>query len=156
MTAGLLLTGIVEQPLSHVFPDRVRTIKPHSIDLLNFDDPAAAAAGDPQQVALDLRQRRLTGRPLERARGSWSTDCQYSGGSGSPGASTGSAGFRLASTASFSICFGAGMRQFAGRSVILELEHNKNERVEVSQVGNSKNSVSKGADGVGIAPARSS
>jgi hypothetical protein len=28
--------------------------------------------------------------------------------------------FRLASTASFSICFGAGLRQLAGRSVILE------------------------------------
>src|ERR1700730_520277 len=61
VTAGPLLTGIVEQPLSHVFPDRVRTIKPHSIDLLNFDDPAAAAAGDPQQGALELRQPRSTG-----------------------------------------------------------------------------------------------
>jgi hypothetical protein len=64
------------------------------------------------------------------------TACQYSGGISSAGPGVRAAGTFLrtaAAAASFSICFGVGMRQLAGRSVISRLEHNKNERVETAE-----------------------
>jgi hypothetical protein len=57
------------------------------------------------------------------------TACQYSGGISSPGPGVREGGKFLptaAAAASFSICFGVGMRQLAGRSVMGELEHIKN------------------------------
>ena len=56
--------------------------------------------------------------PVALARGSLSTDSQYSAGRGASGAAAEGPGLRAASAASFSICFGVGMRQLAGRSVI--------------------------------------
>ena len=67
------------------------------------------------------------------ARGPLSTDSLYSAGRGASGAAEGT-GVRAASIASFSICFGVGMRQLADRSVISELEHKTNKsRVRASR-----------------------
>ena len=52
---------------------------------------------------------------------------------------SGAAGLRAASAANFSICLGFGMRQLAGRSDILDLEHSKNKKVESAQVRMRKN-----------------
>ena len=60
--------------------------------------------------------------PVAWARGSLNTDSQYSAGRGAFGTATEGLGLRAASAASFSICFGVGMRQL-GRS---ELEHKEN------------------------------
>lgn len=63
--------------------------------------------------------------------GSLRTASQYSGGIGSPSPGEGILlGALPTAAAIFSICFGVGMRQFAGRSVMADLEHIKNDRVE--------------------------
>jgi len=54
VTTGTLLAGVVQQPLPDVLPDRLGTVKPDRVDSLDFHGPLAAAAGDPQDVALDL------------------------------------------------------------------------------------------------------
>jgi hypothetical protein len=61
---------------------------------------------------------------------------QYSDGISSPGPGVRTGGTfspTPALAASFSICFGVGMRQLAGRSVIPRIEHTKNERVESAE-----------------------
>jgi hypothetical protein len=76
------------------------------------------------------------------ARGSSRTACQYSGGISSPGPGVRPGGTfprTAAACASFSICFGVGMRQLAGRSVIPRIEHTKNEGVESAEGRNPKN-----------------
>ena len=76
---------------------------------------------------------------LVSARGSLSTESQYSAGRGASGAGAGAAGPRTNSAASFSICLGVGMRQLAGRSVIPELEHKENKcRVSLGLVTRKK------------------
>ena len=119
MPAGALLAGVVEQPLRDVLPDRVAAIQSDCIGGLDFHGPLAAAAGDAQHVALNLGKTSLPhlgpGRvgarvfeyrfPVFRREGRIRS---RSGGSRSTGTSA----------ASFSICFGVGMRQLAGRSVI--------------------------------------
>ena len=61
------------------------------------------------------------------ARGSFRRDSQYSGGDRRIRSRCGTgAAFLPTAAASFSICFGVGMRQLAGRSVISELEHKEN------------------------------
>src|SRR3982074_1868932 len=65
------------------------------------------------------------GRPA--ARGSLKRASQYSSGSGASGAGSARGTGRVASDASFSICFGVGIRQDAGLSLISQLEHIKNE-----------------------------
>jgi hypothetical protein len=48
-------------------------------------------------------------------------------GSAGPGSGVSRSGWRTASTASFSICFGEGIRQLAGRSFVMsELEQKEN------------------------------
>jgi hypothetical protein len=74
------------------------------------------------------------------ARGSLSSESQYSAGRGASGAAVGGAGRRAASAASFSICLGVGMRQLAGRSVMPRLEHNKNKCRVRSKSGPKKRS----------------
>src|SRR5690242_12572668 len=72
-------------------------------------------------------------RPGDRVsiRSSFRSACQYSGGRSSSGAKADAgAAFLPAAEAIFSISFLLGMRQLAGRSVMIELEHNKNKRVE--------------------------
>jgi hypothetical protein len=61
VAAGPLLAGVVEQPLSDILPDRLRSIQADRSGLLDFDDSQTAATGHPQNVALDLRQPHLTG-----------------------------------------------------------------------------------------------
>jgi hypothetical protein len=66
MPAGPLLAGVVQQPLPDILPDGLGSGQPDGIGLLDLDGPAAAPAGDPQQVSLDvakpLRPDRGTGR----------------------------------------------------------------------------------------------
>src|ERR1700761_4684832 len=68
VAADPLRAGIVEQALANLFPDRVWAVKPDGVGLLDFDGPAAAAAGDPQQMALDFGKLPLA--RLEGAGGS--------------------------------------------------------------------------------------
>ena len=42
--------GLVEQSLTNIFPDGVRTIEPERVSPLNFDDPRAALAFDAQHM----------------------------------------------------------------------------------------------------------
>jgi hypothetical protein len=56
MPAGALLASVVEQPLRDVPPDRVTAIQSDCVDGLDFHGALAAAAGDAQHVALDLRK----------------------------------------------------------------------------------------------------
>jgi hypothetical protein len=72
---------------------------------------AGRGAGFPKDVAAASGPRSLP------ARGSLRIDSQ-SAGSGASGTEAEGRGLRAASAASFSICFGVGMRQLAGRSVI--------------------------------------
>jgi len=98
--------------------------EPDRVGLLNLDGAAAAAAGDAQHMPLDVAEPlildRIAGCPTS-AEASSRTACQYSGGNSSAGP-TGRGVWAwppTAAAASFSICFGVGMRQFAGRSDIL-------------------------------------
>jgi hypothetical protein len=54
MAAGPLLTGVVQEPLPDVLPDRLPAVVADRIDRLDFYGALAAAAGDAQYVALDL------------------------------------------------------------------------------------------------------
>jgi hypothetical protein len=56
--AGALLAGVVEQTLTYVLPDGLFPVQSCGVGLLDFDGAAAAAAGDPQQVPLNV------GKPL--------------------------------------------------------------------------------------------
>ena len=125
MAAGPLLAGVVEQALTDVLPDRVRTVEPDGVRLLDLDGPGAAAAAHPQNMLGNFgqpqRPDRGAGRPgLASASGSSRTACQYSGGIVVAGARRRRPAALPAdgAAASFSICFGVGMRQLAGRSVM--------------------------------------
>ena len=119
MSSGALLAGVVEQPLRHALPDRVAAIQSDCIGGLDFHGSLAATAGNSQHMALNLRKMSLPHLGPGRAGArSLSTDSQYSAGRGASGAAAEGPGLRAASAASFSICFGVGMRQLAGRSVI--------------------------------------
>jgi hypothetical protein len=56
MASGALQTGVVQQPLRDVLPDSLPSIEADRVDSLDFHGALAAAAGDPQHVALDLGQ----------------------------------------------------------------------------------------------------
>jgi hypothetical protein len=56
ISVGPLQTRIVEKPVCDLFPDSIATIKSDRIDGLDFHDPLAAPAGDPQHMTLDFRQ----------------------------------------------------------------------------------------------------
>jgi hypothetical protein len=47
-SAGALLAGIFEQPLTDILPDRLGSGQPDGVGLLDFDGAVTAAAGDPQ------------------------------------------------------------------------------------------------------------
>src|ERR1700733_6910658 len=55
-TAGPLGTGIVEQSLSEVFPNRLGAGEPDGVGLLDLDGPPTPAAADPQHVLLYFGQ----------------------------------------------------------------------------------------------------
>lgn len=101
------------------------------------------------------RRRCRTWATAAPARGSLRTDSQYSAGRGASGPAADGARLRSASAANFSICFGVGMRQLAGRSVMPELEHNKN-KCRVRQGGRREKSSCGAGRGVGTKPGRSS
>jgi hypothetical protein len=54
--AGPLLTGVVEQMLTYVLPDGLFPAQSYGVGLLDLDGAAAAGAGDPQQVSLNVGQ----------------------------------------------------------------------------------------------------
>ena len=66
MPAGPLLAVVVQQPLRDVLPDGLAAGQPDGIGLLDLDGSAAASAGDPEQVVLNvgepLRPDRRAGR----------------------------------------------------------------------------------------------
>ena len=129
MPAGALLAGVVEQPLRDVLPDRVAAVQADRVGGLDFHGALAAAAGDAQHVTLNLRKRSLPHLGVVCA-GARVLEHRFPIFRGERGvrSRSGAAGLRAASAASFSICLGVGMRQLAGRSDILELEHSKNKR----------------------------
>jgi hypothetical protein len=131
--AGPDLAGIVEQPLTDVLPDGLFPVQSCGVGLLDFDGAAAAAAGDPQQVSLNVGQLLRPDRGAGRSRSASTSSNiarQYSGGNSSAGPTAGDVGgtFPRAAAAMecLSICFRVGMRQLAGRSVTSRLEHTKN------------------------------
>ena len=119
MSSGALLAGVVEQSLRDVLPDRVAAIQSDCIGGLDFHGPLAAAARDAQHVALDFRKTSLPYLGPGRA-GARVFEYRFPvfGREGASGAAAAGLRLRAASAASFSICFGVGMRQLAGRSVI--------------------------------------
>jgi hypothetical protein len=125
VAARPLLAGVVQQPLSDVLPHRLGSGQPDRVGLPDLDGAATAAAGDPQQVALNAGQALRPDRGADRppagiGRRSSRTACPYSAGISSPGLGVCTDGAFLPTTAAFaslSICFGLGMRQLAGRSV---------------------------------------
>src|SRR5438876_1261010 len=54
VSSGALLAGVVEQSLRDVLPDRVAAIQSDCVGGPDFHGPLAAAAGDPQHVALNF------------------------------------------------------------------------------------------------------
>jgi hypothetical protein len=124
MATGPGLAGVVQQSLPDVLPDCVTAVKADGVQPLDFDGPHAAAASDPQHVLLDLGQSlRPDGRAGRLRAGVGKRVLEYPfpvfGGIGSSGPEFGILRGSLPTTAaSFSICFGVGMRQLAGRSVM--------------------------------------
>jgi hypothetical protein len=104
--AGALFARVVQQPLPDVLPDRVSAIEAKRIDGLDLHGTLATLASDAQDVALYFRKPSLP---------QLGAIC------------TGPRILQAVSVGSFSICFGVGMRQLAGRSVISRLEHKENE-----------------------------
>ena len=142
MPAGPLLAGVVEQPLADVLPDGLGSGQPDGVGLLDFDGAAAAAAGDPQQVSLDVGQTLRSDRRSGWSRAGigarvipeWPASIPAASRRRAQGVPAGGMFPRTAAVfASFSICFGVGIRQLAGRSVIPQSEHNKNTRVESAE-----------------------
>src|SRR5260221_9017906 len=58
MAPGPLRAGVVEQALTEILPDRVRTVEPGGVRLLDLDGPGAAAAAHPQNMLRNLAQPR--------------------------------------------------------------------------------------------------
>src|SRR6202022_4425015 len=56
---GALLARVVQEPLRDVLPDRLPAIEADRVGGLHFHGPLATATGDPQDVALDLRETAL-------------------------------------------------------------------------------------------------
>jgi hypothetical protein len=57
MASGSLRAGIIEELLTDIPPDRLRTVEPGGVCLLNLDDPAAASATSPRKVSENLVSR---------------------------------------------------------------------------------------------------
>jgi hypothetical protein len=140
MAPGPLLACVVEQSLSDVLPGRFWPVEADGIGLLDLDGPGTPAR-DTLRICWEIsdsRSRRAEGRPSSvpaSASGSSMTACQYSGGISSPGPGVriGTAFSRTATAAaaSFSICFGVGMRQLAGRSVMAAIRTYQEHRSRV-------------------------
>ena len=70
VATGALLTGVVEQTLTYVLPDGIFPVQSCGVGLLDFDGAATAAAGDPQQVSLNVGQP-LRPDPLSPDTSTW-------------------------------------------------------------------------------------
>jgi hypothetical protein len=66
VAAGPVLAGVVEQALADLLPLGVLAIQPNSIHSLDFDDPVAPTARDPQHMLLDIAQSAQLDRLLRR------------------------------------------------------------------------------------------
>jgi hypothetical protein len=62
VAACAICAGLIEQSLSHILPDGMRSIEPDRVRLLNFDDTRAAQALNPQNVVLNFREATLLDR----------------------------------------------------------------------------------------------
>ena len=123
MAPGPLSAGVVEQALTDILPDRVRTVEPGGVRLLDLDGPGAAAAAHPQNMLRNLAQPR-PGHLLRPGPENW----RRRGSCPAAPASIPAADPRrepvrargvLPTAASiFFICVGVGLRQLAGRSVM--------------------------------------
>ena len=102
----------------------IRSVKPDGVGLLDLDNPVAANARYPKHVcgtsdSCNVWADGPGGFGQTSAIGFCSMASQYSGGIGSPGPEADELrGSLPTADASFSICFGVGMRQLAGRSAI--------------------------------------
>ena len=125
MAPGPPRAGVVEQALTDILPDRIWTVEPGGVRLLDLDSPGAAATFNPQNMLMNLAQPRPD-TCCARAR-------RTSVGAGGViqqrlpvfrrqilvGSQTARGrGFLPTAAAIFSICLGVGMRQLAGRSVM--------------------------------------
>jgi hypothetical protein len=98
------------------------TVQADGVGLLDLDNARAPATGDPQDMLWDFGKRCPALDRSEDLISSWAsfrTACQYSSGISSCGPRGGvTTVFLPIEAASFSICFGVGIRQLAGRSLI--------------------------------------
>lgn len=62
MSPRAIGAGLIEQPLSDIFPDRMRAIEPDRVRLLDFDGAQAAHAFDAQDVTRNFREPALLDR----------------------------------------------------------------------------------------------
>lgn len=139
MASGAVATGVVEQPLTDIPPDRLLTVEPGRVRLLNLDRPAAAPAAHPEKVLgyLPKLQQASGGAGAgltALGRGSSSRACQYPGGRSSFGANPRTDGAFLPTVAA--IFFPVLDRRHAparGSVGHAALEHMKNIRVESAQ-----------------------
>jgi hypothetical protein len=117
MPASALLAGVVEPSLSNFLPNRVASIQSDGIGRLDFYRPLATTAGDAKHVALNLGATLPhLGTGVAGARVvEYRFPVFWDGPIPSPSRRE---CFGMASAASFSICFGVGIRQLAGRSVM--------------------------------------
>jgi hypothetical protein len=121
--AGPFLASVVEEAHTHVFPNCMGTVQTNRVSGLDLDDTVTTAARHPEHVTRDLRQTPLLDRDGTRPRdgvGVFQDGTPILGGHLCVRGIGSAAAFRTASRASFSICFGVGMRQPAGRSLMKE------------------------------------
>src|SRR5271168_3910020 len=124
MAPGPLRAGVVEQALTDILPDRVRTVEPGGVRLLDLDGPGAAAAANHQNILRSFAQ------PRSDTCWAWARRTRVGAG-GRPAAPASipaadprrepvraGGAFLPAAAGIFSICAGVGMRQFAGQSVM--------------------------------------
>jgi hypothetical protein len=112
---GPVLAGVVEQPLRDILPDGVAAAS--AVWISTVRSQRRQETRSTWRWISASRLRRICAL-LAPAQGSLRTESQYSAGRGASGAAAVTDGLRAASAVSFSICFGLGMRQLAGRSVI--------------------------------------
>src|ERR1700730_3589757 len=121
---GALLARIVQKPLRDVPPDGV------AASTLWISPVRSQRRQETRSTWrwISASRRFLIWSPLTPARGSLSTEPQYSAGRGSSGAAAGTAGLRAAWVpASPSVWVSACASQLAGRFGHAELEHNRND-----------------------------
>jgi hypothetical protein len=141
VAASSVLACVVQQTLPDLLPARLLPVQTDGVHFLDLNNALAPAAGYSQDMLRDLTEA-LDGARMSRNR------ClvmgiveegarQYSSGMSSLGPSERplADSFPI-EAASFSICFGVGIRQLAGRSFMTESEHKENKsRVRPREAG---------------------